>query len=195
VEIRAEPGHEHGAAKDTQVHQQSRIGVISVIDRVIFQHSESTSDSAQHIVNVGARHVLVGRGELTQIAGVTTPAQVRWGEGMLGGNHDQALLLDDLPGSAVCTCQVGRSVLFSYCEGAIRGIIMLFGIGNIDNPSCCRLQNYQYQEFGKRGQSSGILVLEKLAVPAGEDPGSTSWYVSQGLASGSSTHRGLPSVT
>ena len=88
---------------------------------------------------------------------------------MLGGNHDQALLLDDLPGSAVCTCQVGRSVLFRYCEGAIRGIIMLFGIGNIDNPSCCRLQNYQYQEFGKRGQSSRILVLAKLAVPADGD--------------------------
>lgn len=72
---------------------------------------------------------------------------------------------------------------------------MLSGIGNIDNPSCCRLQNYQYQEFGKRGQSSGILVLAKLAVPAGEAPGSTSWYVSQGVVSISSTRCGLPSVT
>ena len=88
---------------------------------------------------------------------------------MLGGNHARALLLDDLPGSAVCNCQVGRSVLFSFCEGAIRRIIILFGIGNIDNPSCRKLLIFQYQEFGKRGQSSGTLVLAKLAVPTDGD--------------------------
>ena len=114
---------------------------------------------------------------------------------MLGGNHDQALLLNDLPGSAVCTCQVGRSVLFSYCEGAIRGIIMLFGIGNIDNPSCCRLLIFQYQEFGKRGQSSGTLVLAKLAVPTDGDRFYLLVCFSQGLASGSLTRRGLLFVT
>ena len=65
MEIREESGHEHRTAKDTQVHEQSCIGVISVIDWVIFQHSESTSDSAQHIVDVGTRNVLVGEGELT----------------------------------------------------------------------------------------------------------------------------------